>query len=226
MTRLETFVDAAFAFVVTMLALSQDSVPTSPAELIELLKGAPAFVASLALLAMFWNGHVVFSRRYGLENAPTVILSIAFIGVMLIYMYPLKMMATLFFQAYVPPLRPSSGAVPLTSTDLSNAFIALSVGFMALHALLALMHAAALRADYALPLDARERWLTKVDIADALAYFMIGAASVALAVVFRNSGLVVLAGFVYLAVGGVVPLLWFFAESRGPAAAHGATPAQ
>jgi hypothetical protein len=71
MTRLETLVDAAFAFSVTMLALSPDRVPTTFAEMYDLLRGVPAFVFSLAMLLLFWNGHVVFSRRYGLDDGPT-----------------------------------------------------------------------------------------------------------------------------------------------------------
>ena len=38
MTRIETFVDAAFAFAFTMLVISIDQIPRSPAELIELSK--------------------------------------------------------------------------------------------------------------------------------------------------------------------------------------------
>ncbi|MEM9268027.1 MAG: tRNA-dihydrouridine synthase, partial [Pseudomonadota bacterium] len=35
--------------------------------LYELLKGIPAFLFSLGILMLFWNSHVVFSRRYGLD---------------------------------------------------------------------------------------------------------------------------------------------------------------
>ena len=43
MTRIETFVDAAFAFALTMLVISIGEVPKSPPELFELSKAIPAF---------------------------------------------------------------------------------------------------------------------------------------------------------------------------------------
>ena len=46
MTRIDTFVDAAFAFAFTMLVISIDQIPRSPTELIELSKDIPSFVFS------------------------------------------------------------------------------------------------------------------------------------------------------------------------------------
>lgn len=43
MTRLETFIDAAFAFTVTLLVISSDGIPGSYDELVHALKVAPAF---------------------------------------------------------------------------------------------------------------------------------------------------------------------------------------
>ena len=57
MTRLETFTDAAFAFAAAMLAISIDTVPQNYPELIDAIKGAPAFVASFAVLLLFWRAH-------------------------------------------------------------------------------------------------------------------------------------------------------------------------
>ncbi|MDQ2701254.1 MAG: TMEM175 family protein [Pseudomonadota bacterium] len=53
-TRIETFVDAAFAFAVTLLVISFDAIPDSAQALVQALKGVPAFAASFALLAMLW----------------------------------------------------------------------------------------------------------------------------------------------------------------------------
>ena len=50
MTRIETFVDAAFAFAFTMLVISIDEIPKSPPELFELSKDIPAFVFSARVL--------------------------------------------------------------------------------------------------------------------------------------------------------------------------------
>ncbi len=54
---LETFLDAAFAFATTMLVISIGDIPSSYAELIEALKGTPAFAMSFAAIMIFWLGH-------------------------------------------------------------------------------------------------------------------------------------------------------------------------
>ena len=64
-TRLETFVDAAFAFAVTSLVLSFDAMPDSFTELYDALRRLPACLAGFAILALFWTAHHRFSRRCG-----------------------------------------------------------------------------------------------------------------------------------------------------------------
>lgn len=92
MTRLETFADAAFAFAAAMLAISIDEVPSTYDELTLALQGAPAFAASLAVILVFWYAHQRWSDRYGLEDLPSVLLTFALIMVVMIYVYPLKIM--------------------------------------------------------------------------------------------------------------------------------------
>lgn len=213
MTRLETFVDAAFAFSVTMLALSPDQIPSSFADMFDLLRGIPAFLFSLAMLLLFWNGHVALSRRYGLDDGPTTFLSIVFIAVMLIYVYPLKFMATAAFAYYFPPLRTANALADGTALDLAAMFIAMSAGFVLLHAVIALLHAHALRKAGELELTPHERKITRCEIGSAAVYMGVGLASVALALIFRNSLWVVSAGFVYASLGLLMPLYW---TRRGP----------
>ena len=56
-TRLDTFIDAAFAFVLTLLVISFDEIPSNYAEMMAAVKRIPAFAASFALLMMFWLPH-------------------------------------------------------------------------------------------------------------------------------------------------------------------------
>ena len=77
MTRIEGFVDAAFAFAVTMLVISFDAIPTSYAEVIVAIKGIPAFILAVIQLVWIWYTHNKWSRRYGLDTALTVTLSTA-----------------------------------------------------------------------------------------------------------------------------------------------------
>jgi len=71
MTRLETFLDAAFAFATTMLVISAGEIPKNYPELILALKEIPSFLASFLIIMLFWIGHRTWSRRYGLEDMNT-----------------------------------------------------------------------------------------------------------------------------------------------------------
>lgn len=88
-SRLENLADAVFGFAVTLLVVAQQ-VPTSFAGLKEVLRSFPAFVASFALLMVFWNVHYKFFRRYGLEDMLTRIVNYAILLLVLFSVYPLK----------------------------------------------------------------------------------------------------------------------------------------
>lgn len=91
-TRLEAFIDAAFAFAVTLLIISIDAIPDSVDDLKTALKGVPAFAASFCILAMVWRGHAVWSRRYGLDDVPSTLLGLSLVFLVLVFVYPLKML--------------------------------------------------------------------------------------------------------------------------------------
>jgi uncharacterized membrane protein len=92
MTRLETFVDAAFAFATTMLVISVGTIPGNYQELILALKGVPAFLASFSIVMLFWLSHRQWSQRYGMTDTVSTFLSLGKVFVILVYVYPLKLM--------------------------------------------------------------------------------------------------------------------------------------
>ena len=82
MTRLETFTDAAFAFAVTLLVVGGgDSIPMNFDEMVNALKQVPAFAASFANIMWFWHAHHVWSRRFGLEDTKSIVLSLVLVFV-------------------------------------------------------------------------------------------------------------------------------------------------
>src|SRR6266567_3747742 len=89
-TRLETFIDAVFAFAITMLVIAAQQIPDDIETLLTAFKNVPVFVASIIVLGIFWRGHWLWSRRYGLEDGISIFISWAMIVTILIYMYPLK----------------------------------------------------------------------------------------------------------------------------------------
>jgi hypothetical protein len=139
MTRIEVFVDAAFAFAVTMLVISFDAIPTTFAEVVSAIKGIPAFVLAVIQLVWIWNTHNKWSKRFGLDTSYTVTLSAALLIVVLIYIYPMRIMAQGFF-AWI-----SRGYLhinfELNSPDeLADMFVFLSIGFIALCVVFVMMY--------------------------------------------------------------------------------------
>src|SRR5439155_24346564 len=90
MTLLETFIDAAFAFAITKLVIAAQQIPDDIKTLLRAFKNVPVFIASIIVLGIFWRGHWLWSRRYGLEDGVSIFISWAMIVTILIYMYPLK----------------------------------------------------------------------------------------------------------------------------------------
>lgn len=117
-TRLEAFVDAAFAFAVTLLVISVERIPDSMAGLLQALKNVPAFAASFAMVAMFWYAHVRWSCRYRLGTVPATLLSLLLVFLVLVYVYPLRLLLGTFFGwitgGWLPmPLSDANGPRPL-----------------------------------------------------------------------------------------------------------------
>ena len=143
-TRLDTLIDAAFAFVLSFLVISQNDMPTSFPELLEGIKIIPALAVSFMLLMMFWLEHRRWSRRYGIESNISVQLSITLVFVLLIYILPLR----LLFQGMFHFL--SGGFLPQNFTlntefGARGFFIFYSSGFLLMSLIVALMFRLAIK---------------------------------------------------------------------------------
>lgn len=104
--RLDMFVDAAFAFALTLLVIGRDAVPSRVDELLHMLAGIPAFAASFAIVALFWHGHVRWRRHQLHADGRGLLLSLLLVFFVLIFVYPLHMMFAGLFNAF------SQGAMP------------------------------------------------------------------------------------------------------------------
>lgn len=166
-TRMEAFVDAAFAFAVTLLIISIDAIPDSVDELIEALKGAPAFAASFAILVMFWRGHASWSRRYGLDDGLSTVLSLLLVFLVLLFVYPLKMLFASGFNWVSGGFLPA-GFVIASLRDLQWLYWMYAAAFGLLGSNLALLTLHAWRHRDELGLDAGERVNTRLWLASWL----------------------------------------------------------
>lgn len=143
-TRLESFVDAAFAFAVTLLVISLDTIPDSIPGLMKALKGVPAFAVSFLQIALFWQAHVIWSRRYGLDDTRSMVLSLLLVFLALVYVYPLKILFGTFFSwvtnGWIPwQVRVSS------FRDIVNMFVIYGLAFATLSACMMALYAHAMR---------------------------------------------------------------------------------
>ena len=165
-TRLETFVDAAFAFSLTLLVIVFDDLPESIAELREALRQVPAFAFCFVMIAMFWSAHNRWSRRFGLDDTRSTLLSLGMVFVVMIYVYPLRMVASGAMAFFTDGWAPSAFRIDPARAllDLQTMFIVYAVGFGVLSLLLWRLNAHALRQAHRLGLDALEHHETRNEI--------------------------------------------------------------
>src|SRR3977135_2789424 len=164
MTRLETFIDAAFAFAVTMVVIAADRIPEDINTLLAAFKNVPAFVASVIVLGIFWRGHWLWSRRYGLEDGVSKFISWALLVTVLIYIYPLKaLFGSMFYLLSHGQLGHPLGV--RTEPQERALFSVYALGFTAIAAEIVLLHWRAWQLREPLRLNDRERRLTRADMA-------------------------------------------------------------
>ena len=176
MTRIEVFTDAAFAFALTLLVVSLD-IPTGYDELVTVLQGVPAFALSAVLLMVFWAGHHTWSRRYGLDDALTIILSCLLVFTVLVYVYPLRFvfMAMTVWLAQVFGLPITSELISIGASQINKLFIVYGVGFVAMCTSIVLLNLHAWRLRDSLQLSELERYDTRSEIG---AWVIVGSAGV------------------------------------------------
>jgi uncharacterized membrane protein len=163
-TRLEGFVDASFAFAVTLLVISIGHTPVTVADMLHALRGIPAFALCFLLLARLWNAHREWSRHYDLEDSVSVVLSLTLVLVVLIFVYPLRLLFALLF-AWISAGYLVDQPVGLHDVEeLRAAFEVYGIGFATISALFALLYAHAARRAHAIGLDAREQLATRMHV--------------------------------------------------------------
>jgi uncharacterized membrane protein len=162
-TRLETFVDAAFAFALTMLVVSVDSVPQSFDELVDAIKRVPAFAASFLITVMFWLGHYRWSRRYGIEDTGSVALSLLLVFLVLVFLYPLRLMMSGAFHSMSGGWLP--GELEVTRiAHLQFIFVLYGVAFMLMSGVLLALYARVRRLQLEPPLSVEDREVAGIEV--------------------------------------------------------------
>ena len=218
-TRLETFVDAAFAFALTMLVVSVDSVPQSYEELVDAIKRVPAFAASFLITVMFWLGHYRWSRRYGIEDTGSVALSLLLVFLVLVFLYPLRLMMSGAFHAVSGGWLP--GELQITRiAHLQFVFVLYGVAFMLMSGVLLALYARVRRMNLDPPLSAEDRAVAGVEVQAWGILASMGAMSTLLTLLLppRQIGYAV---WIYASLAVIMPVMskrWERAVQRAAAA--------
>lgn len=131
MSRIETFVAAAFAFAITMLIISLDAIPTSADEFVAAAKQIPAFAASFASIVSIWYAHAMWCKKYGLEDKTTIWLSALLVFIVLVYIYPLRLVMQGLFEFLSDGFFPFEMAFS-SYWEVRFMFAFYAVGFLAL----------------------------------------------------------------------------------------------
>jgi uncharacterized membrane protein len=164
MTRLETFIDAAFAFAITMLVIAGSQVPDDVAALLGAFKHVPTFICSIAVLGIYWRGHWLWSRRYGLEDGVSILISWAMIVTMLIFIYPLKAIFGAMWYFVSNGHIGQRFSLHTTETQARTIFAVYALGLIAISAEILLLNLRAWQLREPLQLNARERLMTRGEL--------------------------------------------------------------
>lgn len=220
-TRIEAFVDAAFAFAVTLLVVSLD-VPQNFAAMTDALRGVPAFAACFLVVWQVWYAHYRFCRRYGLADFTTLALNALLVFIVLVYVYPLKFLALVAIEATtgLGPHHDQPLALRLPPDRIPDLFIIYGVGFAAVWAVMALLFGRALARRDELGLTPLEVCETLHSIYRFVGMAAVGVLSCMLAWVLTGQA-VLLAGWCYALIAVVeFSLGWYFGRRREYAVRH------
>lgn len=211
-TRLDTFIDAAFAFVLTLLVISFDEIPSNFDEMLLAIKRIPGFFASFCALMMFWLSHRRWSRRYGLESNRTVLLSLAVIFMVLVYVYPLRMIFEGMFDSISNGYFTSDLELE-TYAEVRAMFMFYSIGSGIMALLICDLYRNALINKHTLSLNQDELFATKLDITNWFVIAIFSMISIVITIIAPD-GLVALAGYIYFLMFAALPLVSFIQRSR------------
>ena len=193
MSRLEGFSDPVLAFALTPLVVSLQ-VPSSYDELVHTLRSFVAFAPSFAALIWIWYLHRQFFRRFGLGDGPMVVLNALLLFVVLLYVYPLKFLATLVFGQLFDP----ASTAPIETSQVSQLIVIYGIGYVAVFVVLILMYLYALAKRHVLHLTRLDLFDARYAIESNVINIGTGLGSIPLALLGAPPAV---AGFFYLVLG-------------------------
>jgi uncharacterized membrane protein len=186
-TRVEAFSDVVFGFALTLIVVSLE-VPQSFDELMQAMRGFPAFAICFATLTWVWHCHHTFFRRYALTDEITIALNTALLFVVLFYTYPMKYMFSMITRG------------GRDGGDASMLFLIYGLGFAGIFGVFVAMYVRAWAKRDALALNELERHDTITNMMMYISYVVIGLLSVAIGLT-ASRRMIGWAGLTYFLIG-------------------------
>jgi len=213
MTRLETFIDAAFAFAISMLVIAAQQIPDNIQALLAAFKNVPTFVCCIVVLGIFWRGHWLWGRRYGLEDNVSILISWAMVVTVLILMYPLKAIFGAMWYLISSGHVGQRFSLHTTESQARTIFAIYALGLIAISAEILLLNLRAWQLRDPLRLNARERLVTRGELTGWSVPVGVGIVALIFALTLPTEQ-IQWSGWVYFSMIILVPLHDFFHERR------------
>ena len=196
-SRTEAFSDVVFGFALTLIVVSLE-VPRTYNELVDIMRGVPAFAICFAILVWIWFEHHRFFRRYNMQDGPVIALNAALLFVVLFYTYPLKFIFAL-----------NTGLISRATIHAPTLFLIYGAGFAGIFVLLSAMYLLAYQRREKLRLNQFEVHDTVTSLWMYGAYIAIGILSIILGYALNGSRAVMLAGLIYFRLGPVSAVIGY-----------------
>src|SRR6266513_2259654 len=213
MTRLETFIDAAFAFAISMLVIAAQQIPDNIQTLLAAFKNVPTFVCSIAVLAIFWRGHWLWSRRYGVEDSVSILISWGLIVTILIFIYPLKAIFGAMWNFISNGQVGQPFSLHTTEAQARTIFAIYALGLIAISAEILLLYLRAWQLREPLRLNARERLMTRGELTGWSIPVCVGLVSLVFSFTLPIEQ-IAWCGWVYFLMAIMVRVHWFWHGRR------------
>jgi hypothetical protein len=191
------------------------------------LRRVPAFLAGFAILAAFWASHNRFSRRFGLEDGTVTFLSLLLVAVILVYIFPLRILMASTMAFFTGGWAPNE--LKVQSIDQLRAiYVIYGAGFLVLSSIIAALNMHALRRAEELRLDAVERWtaISERNANAILGFTALLSITLASTLPMASNLQMSLPGFSYALLGVLMPIFGHYAnrEHRRLMARRATTP--
>lgn len=136
--RLDAFTDAAFAFAVSLMVVGTSGQVPDFAALLVTMNAIPSFAIGFTIIGMFWFAHVRWREFRGEGDWRSVLLTFALVFAVLVYVHPLRAMAS-SFAAFL------GGQTDRYGGHVADMFAIYGIGFVVMSCLVCAMFREALR---------------------------------------------------------------------------------